>query len=95
MKVSDRHEFFEEIDLTKYTPPSGSGSSVYKLFAVLVHTGDLSASGHYYAFIRPNPADSEWFKFNDTQVERASHKQVFDYSFGGRVLMKTFDRNEK
>ena len=33
----------------------------YKLFSVLVHSGTGAASGHYYAFIRPNPGRFEKF----------------------------------
>ena len=40
----------------------------YKLFAVLVHSGLNSNSGHYYSFIR---SSNSWIKFNDQFVERA------------------------
>ena len=43
----------------------------YSLFAVLVHSGEISASGHYYVYINPN-LDHNWFKFNDDVVSPAS-----------------------
>ena len=77
VKITDEHKYYDEIDLRKYmVEPRKDTSYKYKLFAVLVHSGEMSSSGHYYAFIRPNPNQNNWFKFNDAIVERASSKQV-------------------
>lgn len=54
--------------------PSPHECYKYNLFAVLVHSGDFSSSGHYYAYIRPDPNQNYWFKFNDAIVEKASKK---------------------
>ncbi len=55
VKVSDYCEFYDEIDLEKYTFAENIQETRYKLFSVLVHSGSGASSGHYYAFIRPNP----------------------------------------
>ncbi|CAI7902807.1 unnamed protein product [Closterium sp. NIES-54] len=46
------------------TSPSGS-APVYDLYAVTNHMGSLS-SGHYTAHCR-NPADGQWYLFNDSE----------------------------
>ena len=40
---------------------------IYYLYAVVMHAGKDSESGHYYVIIRENPGD-EWHKFNDMRV---------------------------
>ncbi|KAF3936616.1 hypothetical protein ABW19_dt0209813 [Dactylella cylindrospora] len=43
------------------TPPS----TLYDLYAMLVHKGDKSTTGHYYAFAKEG---EQWFKFDDKNV---------------------------
>ncbi|VFQ97280.1 unnamed protein product [Cuscuta campestris] len=66
----DRHVAFPlELDLLPYTAVKNQGSegdSKYYLYAVLVHIGFSSCSGHYYCFIRAAP--DVWYKFDDSQV---------------------------
>ncbi|EAR85885.2 ubiquitin carboxy-terminal hydrolase (macronuclear) [Tetrahymena thermophila SB210] len=96
IKIVDQHQYYEEIDMTKYIAnPTKDECYKYQLFAVLVHSGDFSSSGHYYAYIRPDPKQNNWFKFNDSIVEKSSKKQALDYSFGGKVFFKGFDKTKK
>jgi Ubiquitin carboxyl-terminal hydrolase len=95
VKVSDYCEFYDEIDLEKYTYSENVQETRYKLFSVLVHSGGSATSGHYYAFIRPNPGnyyfyffqllegDGQWYKFNDDIVDLAEPDEVFEANFGG------------
>jgi uncharacterized UBP type Zn finger protein len=41
------------MDLSEFVKAKKSQETRYKLFSVLVHCGEGSSSGHYYAFIRP------------------------------------------
>ncbi|KAL4464023.1 hypothetical protein ABPG74_005960 [Tetrahymena malaccensis] len=96
IKIVDQHQYYEEIDMTKYIAnPTKDECYKYQLFAVLVHSGDFSSSGHYYAYIRPDPKQNNWFKFNDSIVEKSSKRQALDYSFGGKVFFKGFDKSKK
>lgn len=55
-KITDPCEYYDEIDLRKYVVSDYELQTEYKLFSVLVHSGTGAQSGHYYAFIRPNPS---------------------------------------
>lgn len=84
VKVNDRYEFPEKIDLAPYMDADvlkeHPGPRIYKLHGVLVHTGDIS-TGHYYALIKPGVSD-EWYRFDDERVWKATKRQVFDENFG-------------
>ncbi|SCU89331.1 LADA_0E14884g1_1 [Lachancea dasiensis] len=100
VKINDRYEFPETIDLSPYLDPGiqkqGSVPCVYNLHCVLVHSGDISA-GHYYAMIKPSVKD-EWFRFDDDKVWRVTKKQAFDENFGHESLpddkLRTFTREQ-
>ncbi|CAI7757931.1 unnamed protein product [Closterium sp. NIES-53] len=59
------------------TSPSGS-APVYDLYAVTNHMGSLS-SGHYTAHCR-NPADGQWYLFNDSGVSPIAASAVISSS---------------
>lgn len=83
MKVNDRHEFPEEIDLSPYLSKDADRSEpwVYRLHGVLVHSGDFNA-GHYYAFLKPT-RDGAFYKFDDDRVTKATTKEVLEENYGG------------
>ncbi|KAK5941021.1 ubiquitin-specific protease ubp15 [Knufia obscura] len=83
MKVNDRHEFPDQIDLTPYLSPDAKKSEPwdYQLHGVLVHSGDFNA-GHYYAFLKP-AKDGFFYRFDDDRVTRATMKEVLEDNYGG------------
>jgi ubiquitin carboxyl-terminal hydrolase 7 len=83
MKLNDRHEFFESIDLAPYLIEDADRSEpwVYKLHSVLVHSGDFNA-GHYYAFIKPTK-DGWFYRYDDDKVTKATMREVLEENFGG------------
>ncbi|AMD21987.1 HFR132Cp [Eremothecium sinecaudum] len=84
IKINDRYEFPERIDLSPYLDPEvrkmQPGNLNYNLHGVLVHTGDIS-TGHYYAMIKPGMED-KWYRFDDDKVWQVTKKQVFEQNFG-------------
>lgn len=86
MKINDRYEFPEILDLSPYLAADVDRSEpwTYQLHGVLVHSGDLNA-GHYYAFIKPEK--SGWFyKFDDDKVTKATMREVLEENFGGELI---------
>lgn len=79
VKVYDRFEFPNEIDLSDFAPTAG----VYDLCGVLVHQGNVN-SGHYYAFTK-GPG-GPWLKFDDEQVSVVKEAQAVSDNFGGRSI---------
>ncbi|XP_073027102.1 ubiquitin carboxyl-terminal hydrolase 20-like isoform X2 [Primulina eburnea] len=67
-KIDKHVKFPLEMDLRPFTC-SGKISDVdlkYTLYAIVVHIGPTSTSGHYYCFIRLSP--DMWYKFDDSRV---------------------------
>ncbi|KAJ2744756.1 hypothetical protein GGI20_002725 [Coemansia sp. BCRC 34301] len=50
------------------------GPYEYSLYAVLVHSGGSSRSGHYYSFVK-SPAGA-WYELNDSSVRQVSERTV-------------------
>ncbi|CDH50856.1 cysteine proteinase [Lichtheimia corymbifera JMRC:FSU:9682] len=86
VKINDRHEFPEEINLDAYCSEDAlnEGSerdpNDYVLHGVLVHSGDLHG-GHYFALIKPDK-DGKWYRFDDDRVTPVTKKEVFEENFG-------------
>jgi len=85
VKINDKFEFPEILDLTKFIPESEKKnikSCKYQLHGVLVHSGS-AWGGHYYAFLRTT-LDKQWYEFNDSTVRKVSTEQAIDDNFGGK-----------
>lgn len=93
IKINDRYEFYEEIDLDKpsqggkgapaaYLSPNADRTicNKYKLLAVLVHSGGVHG-GHYFAYIRPD--GKQWLKFDDETVEKSDEIKSIKDNWGG------------
>ncbi|KAI3812718.1 hypothetical protein L1987_17430 [Smallanthus sonchifolius] len=75
-KIDKQVEFPLELDLQPYTSGSQSNNVdfKYELYAVVVHAGFTSSSGHYYCYIRSAP--DKWYKFDDRKVTCVSEACV-------------------
>ncbi|KAJ8538718.1 hypothetical protein K7X08_030014 [Anisodus acutangulus] len=73
----DKHVSFPlELDLLPYTNNNqiNNEEMKYDLYAIIVHIGFSSCSGHYYSFVRSAP--DEWYKFDDSEVFRVDEDLV-------------------
>ena len=64
---------------------SRSGSLLYDLYAVLLHTGSLE-KGHYFALIK-DVADGSWYRFDDEKVTLLGDEELdreLRKAYGGR-----------
>ncbi|KAL2545363.1 ubiquitin carboxyl-terminal hydrolase 21-like [Forsythia ovata] len=99
----DKHVAFPlELDLLPFT---GSGKTSdaelkYELYAVVVHVGITSTSGHYYCFIRVSP--DTWCKFDDSKVVRVHEHFVLSqeayilfYAKQGTTWFSNFIESQK
>ena len=72
MKLSKHLAFPEHLEMKNFLSESAckSNPSQYRLYAVLVHSGFSSHSGHYYCFVK-SPSGI-WYKCNDSNVSKCS-----------------------
>ena len=61
--------------LTKELQDKFGKTTVCTLFAVIVHAGKNSHSGHYICYVR-NITKNEWWKMDDSKVTRVSREEV-------------------
>ncbi|CAK9173400.1 unnamed protein product [Ilex paraguariensis] len=101
-KIDKHVEFPLELDLLPYS--SGSQNNdvglKYDLYAVVVHIGFSSNSGHYFCFIRSSP--DVWYKFDDSKVVRvredfvlAQEAYILFYAKQGTTWFTSFMETQK
>lgn len=79
-KIEGHVKFLEIFDLKPFLtePLQKKVKSMFcRLFAVIVHAGKNSHSGHYVAYVR-NLSKNEWFKMDDARVSRANSQEVMN-----------------
>lgn len=60
-----------------------NNSGYYTLHAVLTHQGRSSSSGHYVGWVRQNPTEDKWYKFDDDSVSPITSEEILRLSGGG------------
>ncbi|CAL5355762.1 unnamed protein product [Camellia sinensis] len=75
-KIDKFVEFPLELNLLPYTSASQNNNVElkYDLYAIVVHIGFSSTSGHYYSFVRSAP--DAWFRLDDSKVVRVREDYV-------------------
>lgn len=79
-KVEGHSKFEQILDLRPYLTEElqAKHSKMFcRLFAVIVHAGKNSHSGHYIAYVR-NVGKNEWWKMDDSRVAAASVQEVMN-----------------
>jgi ubiquitin C-terminal hydrolase len=89
-KLNCAVSFPRELDLSSLCSDYVQGAnnnkdlSLYDLQAIVVHQGQYGA-GHYYAYIRRDVRDDEWYRFNDETVEPVEWEEVFLDASGDKL----------
>lgn len=50
---------------------------------MLTHQGRSSSSGHYVGWVRQNPFEDKWYKFDDDSVSPITSEEILRLSGGG------------
>jgi len=77
-KIEGHVKYQEVFDILPFCQPAlqQKHKRMYcRLFAVIVHAGKNSHSGHYISYVR-NVNKNEWWKMDDARVTRASSNEV-------------------
>ena len=72
----------EKIPLTNLHLVDNTGMKSYELFALIIHTGQIT-KGHYEALIK---MENTWHKFNDSQIRPVSDEYVQKICASGSAL---------
>ncbi|KAJ8360631.1 hypothetical protein SKAU_G00171560 [Synaphobranchus kaupii] len=73
-KLNTFISFPEVLDMGPYLDQNEE-KCVYELNAVLIHRGVSAYSGHYIAHVR-DARTSDWYKFNDEEIEKMEGKKL-------------------
>ncbi|KAJ8631985.1 hypothetical protein MRB53_025321 [Persea americana] len=76
-KIIDFVNYSSELDLKPFlSNPNGedNGETKYDLYAVLVHDGNSSSSGHYFCYVHPSP--DSWYNLDDAKVTPVAKYEV-------------------
>ncbi|MBZ3880452.1 Ubiquitin carboxyl-terminal hydrolase 17 [Sciurus carolinensis] len=65
-KIAKQVHYPEFLDIQPYMAQQSSSPLACALYAVLVHTGLNSHSGHYYCYIKAG--NGQWYKMDDAKV---------------------------
>lgn len=84
IKVNSVFAFPEEIDMNLYVAEKKEEPDMYKLYGVVVHSGD-PLEGHFRVFLRTS-LDDRWYEFNDSVVKVSSSVKAMEMNFGGEML---------
>ena len=68
-----------DLDLSEFH--LNGDKSNYKLYAVLVHKGKSTNSGHYFSYVKIS--DDKWIKMDDSNVVNANKYEVLNHQFHG------------
>ncbi|XP_010639603.2 ubiquitin carboxyl-terminal hydrolase 17-like protein 6 [Fukomys damarensis] len=65
-KITKHVHYSERLDVQPYMCERVGGPRVYTLYAVLVHAGSTSHSGHYFSYVKAG--DGRWYQMDDNKV---------------------------
>ncbi|KAM4625621.1 ubiquitin carboxyl-terminal hydrolase 48 isoform 2-T3 [Polymixia lowei] len=74
-KLNTFISFPEQLDMGPFLEGKQDQKCVYELSAVLIHRGVSAYSGHYIAHVK-DARTSDWYKFNDEEIEKMEGKKL-------------------
>lgn len=100
VKINDKFEFYDRINLSKYLVNSNNSDADYVLFSVMVQSGSMEM-GHYYNFVRPFSEllendltnqksemdlinQAKWYKFDDEYVYEVDSRYAIESNYGAK-----------
>ncbi|ORX99735.1 cysteine proteinase [Basidiobolus meristosporus CBS 931.73] len=73
-KLAKPMSYPETLDINPYVSNNSDPIPLYKLYAVIVHTGGSCTTGHYYIMVK-TPSGS-WYSIDDDKVRQVSQENV-------------------
>ncbi|KAL4426457.1 hypothetical protein ABPG74_012958 [Tetrahymena malaccensis] len=98
VKILDKYNYPLELNMYDFMDNSSKENDMpqenflYTLYAVLIHSGKQSGSGHYYVYINKL---NRWYKFNDSRVDIISEDEVLAGGEGGEFTEKKLNQQSE
>lgn len=79
-KVQHRMEYPKSFNLKKHmatavdSPNAELPDEVYDLYAVCVHSGSSTSSGHYYSYCKSD--EDKWFECDDSRISNSTEREA-------------------
>ena len=67
-------DFTENLNLSNYIQRNDTGC-IYKLISVITHFGESGMSGHFIAYCKDPISTTDWYKYNDSIVNKVDNFQ--------------------
>ena len=83
MDFQENINFGTQLDLSNFVQDK-SDIALYYLIGVVVHVGDSSMNGHFFAYCRAH-FKSPWYKYNDSIVSQSNENDI--YSVGTPYIL--------
>ena len=90
-KIDKHVKFPTTLDITSYLRIPGRYRHLYNLYAVLVHSGHSTHSGHYYSYIRA--PSGIWHVMDDGRVKQVGENHVLEQRAYMLFYIRKQDRN--
>ncbi|XP_019184909.1 PREDICTED: ubiquitin carboxyl-terminal hydrolase 23-like [Ipomoea nil] len=75
-KIDKKIHYGPVLDLNRFMSSPHTSDLKYTLYAVLVHAGWSTHSGHYYCFVRTS--SGMWYSLDDNQVFQVNERKVLE-----------------
>uniref|UniRef100_A0A3P8PXT4 Ubiquitin carboxyl-terminal hydrolase n=1 Tax=Astatotilapia calliptera TaxID=8154 RepID=A0A3P8PXT4_ASTCA len=75
-KITKDVKYLEHLDLRPFMSQSHGEPQLYRLYAVLVHSGFSCHAGHYFCYIKAS--NGQWFQMNDSSVSVSDIRNVLN-----------------
>ena len=73
-------DFFETIDITQFVLKKEKLQIIYNLYGAITHIGNKATNSQFVSSCK-NPIDQQWYRFNDSFINRINNfqKEVIDF----------------
>lgn len=89
LKISNPLSYPETLDLAPFMTKRPKHPIIYKLYALILHLGQIPHSGHYLAYVRSS--NGSWYEYDDSRVTQIPLSTVLNNKYAYVLLYRRVD----